>query len=79
MGTTTPVTNAALGESNHKTVPMRSSGSPNRPSGVWAMICFPRSVSSPCSSMRRKRFCSVRKKPGAMATTRILGEYSWAM
>ena len=41
------------------------------------MIVRPRGVSSPvASSVRRKRFCSVRKNPGAMALTQMLGEYS---
>src|SRR5919198_521680 len=43
------------------------------------MMLWPRAVSRPVpSSVRRKRFCSVRKKPGAMALTRMRGEYSVA-
>ena len=53
---------------------------PKRPIGVWPMIVRPRSVSSPVfSSVSRKRFWSVRKKPGAIAFTRMRGEYSCAM
>ena len=70
-----PVTNAASGERSQRKVPMSSFGSPKRPIGVWSMICFPRGVSSPFSSFRRKRFWSVRKNPGAMAFTRIVFEY----
>jgi len=40
--------------------------------GVCSVTVLPRGVRAPVfSSVRRKRFCSVRKKPGAMALTRI--------
>jgi len=71
---------AATGDSSQTTVPIKSLGLPNRPIGVCSMIVRPRGVRSPVgSSVSRKRFCSVRKKPGAMALTRMCDEYSCAM
>src|SRR5205085_12357747 len=76
---TMPVTKPEAGESNQSIVPSKSSGSPKRPIGVWLMMLWPRAVSLPvASSVNRKRFCSVKKKPGAMALTRMRGEYSCA-
>src|SRR5690606_10011475 len=69
-GITVPVTKRLASEANHRSVPTRSSGSPKRPIGVWAMIWRPRSVRSPSGFTSRARFCSPRKKPGAMALTR---------
>jgi len=80
-GTTIPVTKEeASGERSQMIVPIKSLGLPNRPMGVCSMIVRPRGVRFPVfSSVKRNRFCFVRKKPGAMALTRILGEYSCAM
>ena len=79
MGTTVPVTKRDAGESSQSIAPTRSSGVPKRASGVCSMIFLPRAVSPPVSlSVRRKRFCSVRKKPGMIALTRRCGEYSCA-
>ena len=68
----TNITNLDASDNNQRTVPISSSAWPNRPIGVWSMIVWPRSVSSPVfSSVNRNRFCSVRKNPGAIAFTRI--------
>ena len=67
-----PVTNDEAGLTNHSSVPTRSSGSPNRPIGVWSIMVCPRAVKAPfCASIIKKRFCSVKKKPGEIAFTRI--------
>ena len=50
MGTTMPVTNEEAGEISQTMVLIKSCGSPKRPAGVCAKICFPRSVSSPVFS-----------------------------
>ena len=55
--TVAPCTKTAISESNVKAGPIKSSGRPNRPSGVWAMIRCPRSVSSPLAlSISRNLF-----------------------
>ena len=46
----------------------------------WSRIFLPRAVSSPVAlSVRRNLFCSVKKKPGATAFTRMFGVYSCAI
>ncbi len=74
-GTTIPFTKAAASEISHIIVPIKSCGTPKRPIGVCSITETPRGVRLPVScSVNKKRFCSVIKKPGAIAFTRILGE-----
>jgi (E)-4-hydroxy-3-methylbut-2-enyl-diphosphate synthase len=47
IGTTTPVTKLEASESSQTRVPIRSSGRPNRPMGVWAIAFSPRGKRSP--------------------------------
>ena len=61
-------------------MPSSSSGPPKRAIGVCATIDWPRGVRRPVSrSISRNSFWRARKKPGAIAFTRIAGRYSCAM
>src|ERR1017187_1454392 len=71
IGMTTPVTKPeASAEVSHSSAPIRSSGVPNFPIGVGAIMVLARGVSEPSGLVNRVRFCSGRKKPGARALTR---------
>ena len=70
-GTVMPVTNAArVSSRSHSTQPRRSSASPKRPAGVWAITCSPRGERPPSGVQRYLRERSLTMKPGATALTR---------
>lgn len=70
MGNTMPVMKpAALSDTRKSTEPRSSSGSPNLPMGVAAIIFLVLSVGVPSAFHKSAAFCAVDKNPGAMAFT----------
>ncbi len=70
---TVPVTKLAASEMRYWMVPHSSSGLPKRLKGVWRITSAPLWVRDPSGLVRSARFWLVRKKPGAIALTRIEG------